>query len=316
MQCPSCEADNPAGARFCEQCGGALELHCPHCRAAARPGARFCVSCGHSLQTIDIPNGANSGLTSSHPRPSDIAVPETFQPPAYLADKIRAQHFDIEGERRQLTVLFGDIVGFTAISEKLDPEDLSEIVRRGFALVTEEIHRFEGTINQYTGDGLMALFGAPIAHEDAPRRAVHAALGIQRALRDYAATLERDRGLKFQMRIGINTGIVMVGQIGTDLKMEYTAIGDTTNLASRLQSLARPGSVLISETTYKAIAGFFETRSMGELEVKGHTPVRAFEVVRAHGRRARLDIAVERGLTPLVGRERELNTLAEPFSRR
>jgi class 3 adenylate cyclase/tetratricopeptide (TPR) repeat protein len=231
-----------------------------------------------------------------------------------LAEKIRAQHSATEGERRRVTVLFGDIAGFTQIGEQLDPEDLAEIVRRGFELVTAEIHRFEGSVNQYGGDGLMALFGAPLAHEDAPRRAVHAALGIQRALRDYAATLERERGMKLQMRIGINTGTVMVGRIGTDLHMEYTAIGDTINLASRLQSLARPGSVLIGNSTYKGVAGFFETLELGELELKGHSPVRAFEVVRAHGRRARLDLAVERGLTPLVGRERPLATLGELFA--
>jgi class 3 adenylate cyclase len=211
-------------------------------------------------------------------------------------------------------VLFGDIAGFTAMTEKLDPEDVHEIVRRGFELITTEIHRFEGSINQYGGDGLMALFGAPIAHEDAPRRAVHAALGIQRVLRDYAATLERERGLRLQMRVGINTGTGVVGRIGTDLHMEYTAIGDTINLASRLQSLARPGSVLISDSTHKSVSDFFETLELGELEIKGHAPVRAFEVLRPHGRRARLDLAVERGLTPLVGRDRPLATLGELFT--
>jgi class 3 adenylate cyclase/tetratricopeptide (TPR) repeat protein len=312
MRCAECGAENPEGARFCEQCGKALELRCAHCGAAARPGARFCVSCGQSLQTVSPLKETASKPSPAPPQPVDLtAAAQVFQPPAHLTEKIRTQRSTIEGERRQVTVLFGDIAGFTAISEKLDPEDLGEIVRRGFELITAEIHRFEGTINQYGGDGLMALFGAPIAHEDAPLRAVHAALGIQRALRDYAATIERERGLKLQMRIGINTGTVVVGRIGTDLHMEYTAIGDTVNLASRLQSLARPGSVLISESTYKGVAGFFEALEIGELEVKGHTPVRAFEVLRARGRRARLDAAVERGLTPLVGRERPLATLRE-----
>src|SRR5262249_37174244 len=154
--------------------------------------------------------------------------------------------------------------------------DLRVIVRRAFELITVEIHRFEGTINQYGGDGLMALFGAPIAHEDAPPRAAHAALGIQLAVRDYTAAPEQERGLKLQMRIGINTGTVVVGPIGADLHMEYTAIGDTINLASRLQALARPGSVLISESTHKSVAGFFETLEIGELEVRGHAPVCAF----------------------------------------
>jgi class 3 adenylate cyclase len=151
--------------------------------------------------------------------------------PEYLAEQILRTRPAIEGERRQVTVLFGDIVEFTAMAEKLDPEEISEIIGRAFELITAEIYRFEGTVAQYGGDGLMALFGAPIAHEDAARRGVHTSLGIQRALRDYANTLERERGLKLQMRIGINTGVVVVGRIGNDLHMEYTAIGDTVNLA-------------------------------------------------------------------------------------
>jgi len=219
----------------------------------------------------------------------------------------------MEGERRQVTVLFGDIAGFTAMAEKLDPEEVSEIISRGFELVTAEIHRFEGTIIEYGGDGFMALFGAPIAHEDAARRGVHAALAIQRALSEYGKELEQKRGLRLQMRIGLNSGIVVVGKIGDDLHMEYTAIGDTTNLTSRLQTAASPGSVLISEATYKQISGFFEALEMGEISVKGHAPVRAFEVKRATARRGRLQVAAERGLTPLVGRERELAALDDLF---
>ncbi len=252
MRCPACGAESPSGARFCEQCGASMEVRCPQCGTLARPGARFCVACGQSLEA---PAPASS---EAPPKPASSTVPagqvaaavQAFKPPSHLAEKIRTEHSAMEGERRQVTVLFGDIAGFTAMAEKLDPEDVSEIIRRGFELITVEIHRFEGTINQYGGDGVMALFGAPIAHEDAPRRAVHAALGIQRALRDYTITLERERGLRLQMRIGINTGTVVVGRIGNDLHMEYTAIGDTINLASRLQSIARPGSVLISDATH------------------------------------------------------------------
>ena len=199
------------------------------------------------------------------------------------------------------------------MAEKLDAEDVREIVRRAFELITIEIHRFEGTIFQYSGDGMMALFGAPLANEDGSRRAVHAALGIQRALSDYGQELEQQRGLKLQMRMGLNSGLVVVGKIGDDLHMEYTAIGDTINLASRLQNAARPGSILVSEATHKQVAGYFETLDLGELEVKGHAPVRAFEVMRARARRARLDVAVERGLTPLIGRERELAVLDDLF---
>jgi class 3 adenylate cyclase len=316
MRCPSCGSENPSGARFCEQCGVAMEVSCAHCGTSVRPGARYCMACG---QPLEAPAPTTSDAATKPPlravQPRDLAAAaQAFQLPSHLAEKIRTEHAPREGERRQVTVLFGDFAGFTAMTEKLDPKDVHEIVRRGFELITTEIHRFEGSINQYGGDGLMALFGAPIAHEDAPRRAVHAALGIQRALRDYAATLERERGLKLRMRIGINTGTVVVGRVGTDLHMEYTAIGDSINLASRLQSIARPGSVLISDSTYKSVTGFFETLELGELEIKGHAPVFAFEVLRPHGRRARLDLASERGLTPLVGRDRPLATLQELFT--
>src|SRR5229473_374266 len=316
MRCPACGAESPVGARFCEQCGASIEFRCPHCGTLARPGARFCVACGQSLEApAPTPSEAPPKPPSSMVTAGEVAAAaQAFKPPSHLAEKIRTERSAMEGERRQVTVLFGDIAGFTAMAEKLDPEDVSEIIRRGFELITVEIHRFEGTINQYGGDGVMALFGAPIAHEDSPRRAVHAALGIQRALRDYAITLERERGLKLQMRIGINTGTVVVGRIGTDLHMEYTAIGDTINLASRLQSLARPGNVLISESTHKSVSGFFETLELGALEIKGHAPARAFEVLRPHGRRARLDLAVERGLTPLIGRDRPLATFRELFA--
>jgi tetratricopeptide (TPR) repeat protein len=161
---------------------------------------------------------------------------------------------------------------------------------------------------------VMALFGAPIAHEDSTRRAVHAALGIQEAVRDYARVLAAERGLTLQMRIGLNTGPVVVGRIGDDLRMDYTAVGDTTNLAARMQQIARPGSVMVSEATHRLIAGYFETLDLGEVEIKGHRAVRAFEVLRPRGRRSRLDVAAERGLTRYVGRERELALLHDRFA--
>jgi class 3 adenylate cyclase/tetratricopeptide (TPR) repeat protein len=209
--------------------------------------------------------------------------------------------------------MFGDLANYTALSENLDPEEVHRIVQRCFELIAAEIHRFEGTINQYGGDGFMALFGAPIAHEDAPRRAAHAALAIQRALGSFGKDLEEKSGLVVQMRIALNTGIVVVGRITDDLRMDYTAIGDTINLASRLQSAARPTTVVISEATHKAIEGFFDTVDLGELQIKGHAPVRAFEVTGARSRRTRLEVTAERGLTPLVGRERELAALEDLF---
>ncbi len=240
-------------------------------------------------------------------------TPLTYTP-KHLAEKILTSRSALEGERKQVTVLFADVAGFTTLAEQLDPEVVHDIINRCFEGITAEVHRFEGTINQYTGDGVMALFGAPLAHEDSPRRAVHAALGIQRAIRDVAQALQAERGLNLEMRIGINTGLVVVGKIGDDLRMDYTAMGDTTNLAARLQQMAQPGSVVISAVTQQHVAGFFETHDLGEVPVKGRAPVRVFEVLRPRGHRTRFDVAVERGLTPLVGRERELATLRERFS--
>jgi class 3 adenylate cyclase/tetratricopeptide (TPR) repeat protein len=233
--------------------------------------------------------------------------------PRHLADKILTSRAALEGERKQVTVLFADVAGFTTLAEQLDPEVVHDIINRCFERITAEVHRFEGTINQYTGDGVMALFGAPIAYEDSPRRAVHAALGIQHAIRDVSQALQHERGLSLQMRLGIHTGLVVVGKIGDDLRMDYTAVGDTTNLAARLQQLAQPGSVVISAATQRHVSGFFATRDLGEVPVKGHAPVRAYQVLHPYSRRTRFDMAVERGLTPLVGRERELATLGERF---
>jgi class 3 adenylate cyclase/tetratricopeptide (TPR) repeat protein len=299
MRCSSCHADNPTENRFCEQCGARLESCCPQCGTPMREGVRFCGHCGAALTTpLPVPPSSTPGTYT----------------PKHLADKILTARSALEGERRQVTVLFADMAGFTTLAEQRDPEEIHQIVNRCFDLMTAEVHRFEGTINQYTGDGIMALFGAPIAHEDGPRRAVHAALAIQRALRAYSSELQDRHGATVQMRIGLHTGLVVVGKIGDDLRMDYTAVGDTTNLAARLQQVAAPGTVLISAVTHKLVAGFFETVDRGALQVKGHAvPVHAFEVVCARGSRARLDVAVEHGLTPLIGRDRELEALAELF---
>jgi len=259
-----------------------------------------------------------TGHTTSEAAPTASYTPVQARAPLaytpkHLAEKILTSRSALEGERKQVTVLFADVAGFTTLAEQLDPEVVHDIINRCFEGITAEVHRFEGTINQYTGDGVMALFGAPIAQEDSPRRAVHAALGIQRTIHDVAQALQAERGLSLQMRIGINTGLVVVGKIGDDLRMDYTAVGDTTNLAARLQQLAQPGSVVISAATHQHVAGFFETRALGEVPVKGRASVRAFEVLRPRRRRTRFDVVVERGLTPWVGRERELATLRERF---
>ena len=301
MRCASCQADNPAGNRFCDQCGAALPARCAACGAALRPEARFCGACG-----------ARVGSETAAPTPAPANPPASYTP-KHLAEKILKSRSALEGERRQVTVLFADIAGFTRLAERLDPEEVHRVVNSCFELITAEVHRFEGTINQYTGDGVMALFGAPIAHEDSARRALHAALGIQRALAAYGRRLEGERGITLAMRIGLNTGPVVVGRIGDDLRMDYTAVGDTTNLAARMQQNAPPGRILVTGATHKATEGFFETRDLGPIDVKGHEPVRAFEVLRPRGTRSRIEAGRERGLTPFVGRARERDLLIDRF---
>ena len=181
-------------------------------------------------------------------------------------------------------MLFADTAGFTALARDLDPEVVHEVMDHCFGLITAEVHRFEGTINQYTGDGVMALFGAPIAHEDSPRGPCTPPWACSAPSRTSAASSRRSAVSGCRCASGMNTGLVVVGKIGDDLRMDYTAVGDTTNLAARLQQLAEPGTVVISEATHKLVAGFFDTRDLGEHAVKGHTePVRVYEVLQARG---------------------------------
>jgi class 3 adenylate cyclase/tetratricopeptide (TPR) repeat protein len=235
--------------------------------------------------------------------------------PKHLADKILAARAGLEGERKQVTVLFADVAGFTKMSEKMDPEEVHDLISECLVFLTEEIHRYEGTIAQFLGDGVMALFGAPIAHEDAPQRALYAALGMRERLREYALKLKQ-RGIEFNMRLGLNTGLVVVGRIGDDLTMEYTAMGDTVNLASRMESTAQPGTIQVSENTYRLTEGYFEFKPRGEIEVKGKKePVKAYQLLEVGRARTRLGISEMRGLTPFVGRQKELDQLVECFGR-
>jgi class 3 adenylate cyclase len=222
----------------------------------------------------------------------------------------------LEGERKQVTVLFADVSGFTSLSERLDPEEVHGMMNRAFELMLGEVHRYERTVNQFLGDGIMALFGAPIAHEDHAQRAAHAALGIRRRLDEFREELEHRRGIVFQVRQGLNTGLVVVGSIGTDLRMDYTAVGDTTNVAARLQQIAAPGRVVISAATHRLVDGYFYTRPLGELALKGKAePIAAWDLIARREARTRLEVEAERGLTPFVGRERELGLLRDAFER-
>jgi class 3 adenylate cyclase len=306
MQCPRCLHDNPAGGVFCQECGSRLEAACPSCGGTNQLGAKFCKKCGQRL--------APGGGTGAQATPK-FGTPETYTP-KHLAEKILTSKSALEGERKQVTVLFVDVTDFTSLSERLDPEEVHALMTRAFELMLAEVHRYEGTVNQFLGDGIMALFGAPLAHEDHARRAVHTALGIRKALEGYQEDLRERRGIALRFRQGLNTGLVVVGSIGNDLRMDYTAVGDTTNVAARLQQAAEPGRILISETTHRLVHGHFETQAVGALRVKGKAEaVRAWEVLAARAGRTRLDVEAERGLTPFVGRARELRLLSECFEK-
>ncbi len=254
MKCPKCQFDNPGDAKFCNECGSNLELVCTQCGKTNPASSKFCNACGHNL------NG------SGRPPALDYAEPQSYTP-QFLAKKILTTRSSIEGERKLLTVLFADVANYTAMAEKLDPEIVHQIMDGCFNLLMSEIHKYEGTINQFTGDGVMALFGAPIAHEDHAQRACHAALSIQKSIVEYGNKMMKDFAVEFKMRIGINSGPVVVGAIGDDLRMDYTAIGDTTNLASRIENMARPGTILVSSHTHKLARDFFEFKSLGKTEV-------------------------------------------------
>jgi len=300
MTCSGCGRENPEAARFCGGCGASLEAVCSACQTPNPPGNRFCHQCGGAL----APGHAAD----------QFASPRAYTP-KHLAEKILTSAGALAGERKQVTVLFVDVSGFTSLSERLDPEEVHRLMSRAFDLMLAEVHRYEGTVNQFLGDGIMALFGAPIAHEDHAQRAVHAALGIRRALADYQKELEL-RGITFRARQGLNTGLVVVGSIGGDLRMDYTAVGDTTNVAARLQQAGEPDRVTISDATHRLVHGYFDTRQLGEIHLKGKAePVNAWEVVGAREARTRLEVEADRGLTPFVARERELGLLLEAFAR-
>jgi adenylate cyclase len=306
VHCPACRHENRAGAKFCDECGAPLPRACPKCGTAVRSSAKFCDECGQPLTAAAAP---------SPPGERTTAAPASYTP-RHLAEKILVSRAAVEGERKQVTVLFADCVGFTALASRLDPEDLHGIMDGCFHHVLEAVHRYEGTVNQFTGDGVMALFGAPIAHEDHAVRAAAAALAIQKATREYGEGLRCERGLEFALRIGLNTGPVVVGRIGDDLRMDYTAQGETVNLAARLQGAAPAGGVLVSDATHRLVSDYFLTEDRGELVLKGiERPVRAWAVTEQRSRRARFEVALERGLTPLVGRADELASLRESVER-
>src|SRR5262245_28022749 len=323
MECPGCRHSNPPDTKFCGECGTRLQSLCPACKTANPPTNKFCSECGQRLgaPAAGAPPPAEAVPAATTPPPvaaapsappaDRFASPESYTP-KHLAEKILTSKGAMEGERKSVTVMFSDVSGFTAMSDKLDPEEVHAIMDRAFEVILNAVHRYEGTINQFLGDGVMALFGAPIAHEDHAHRALSAALAIQEGLQPLAAEVRRLYGIEFRMRMGINTGLVVVGAIDKDLRMDYTAVGDTTNLAARFLGLAKPGQIVVSRRTQHLRDGFFVFEDLGEFQVKGKTePVRAYALISEIHGRTRLEVSKARGLTPLVGRDHELGVLAE-----
>jgi class 3 adenylate cyclase len=270
---------------------------CPRCDSAVAADARFCANCGQALESATERDEANQArLTAAAPAP--------------LIEKMRAAK--LSGERKPVTALFADIVGSTALAEQFDPEDWTSIVNEAFDLMSNAVFRYEGTIAQLQGDAMLAFFGAPVAHEDDPERAVMAGLDMIESIAEFARQLRQAHGIDFRIRAGVNTGPVIVGNIRNDLRYEYTALGDAMNTAARMQSLAEPGSVIVTATTLRLAKGAFDAEDLGEVEVKGKSePVHAFRVI---GRRAAP--GPKRGLasvgleSPMVGRDGALEALA------
>src|SRR5262249_3990475 len=260
------------------------------CGATNPSAAKHCDSCGQALA------GA-----------APIAAPH---PPEQLAEKIRAGRGTLEGERKQVTVLFADVMGSMELAEESDPEGWRRIMDRFFSILCAGVHRFEGTVDKFTGDGIMAIFGAPVAHEDHARRACYAALHLQRELPAYQAELRRALGLNFSVRMGLNSGEVVVGQIGEDLGMEYTALGHTVGLAQRIEQLAEPGKVYVSEHTASLAQDLLALADLGEFQLKGSSHrLRVYELSGVGGARGSLDVKRARGFSRFVGRDEELAML-------
>ena len=311
MECPKCQHENPEDARFCNGCGHKLELACPECGKMNPPGSRFCNGCGHNLTTPSEPTAKELSLDEK------IDKIQRYLPKG-LTEKILSQRDKIEGERKQVTVLFCDMEGFTPLSEKLGPEEAYAIMDQVYEILIHKVHDYEGTVNEMTGDGIMALFGAPIAVEDAPQRAIRSAMAIHREMGTFSDNMRNEKaGIPpLKMRIGIHTGPVVVGTLGNNLRVEFKAVGDTVNLASRVENLAVPGATYVTRETFRLAEGLFRFEALGQKAVKGkEEPVHVYRVIATSTRRTRFDVSAERGLTPFVGRERELELVLDGFQR-
>ena len=304
MRCPSCDVDNTEGMNFCGRCGTKLNHICPQCRFENPLGFAFCGQCGTSLTEQTLA-----------PQPRSLAprlrTPHSYTP-HHLAERILQSQVALEGERKQVTVLFADLKGSMELLADRDPEEVWQLLDPVLECMMDAVHRYEGTVNQVMGDGIMALFGAPLAHEDHAVRACYAGLAMQEAIRRYSDEVRRAHGIEVQIRIGLNSGEVVVRAISNDLHMDYSAIGQTTHLAARMEQLAPPGSIRLTAETVRLAEALIQVKPLGPVPVKGlAAPVEVFELVGVGPSRTRLQAFAARGLTHFVGRQVELEALRQ-----
>src|SRR5499427_96079 len=305
MQCPRCRSENREEARFCRECGATFSALCPNCGVKVEAGSRFCDACGAPL----------IATRSSEARPSRFPSPESYTP-KHLTEKILSSKAALEGERKQVTVLFADLKGSMELLADRDPEEARKILDPVLERMMEAVHHYEGTVNQVMGDGIMALFGAPVAHEDHAVRACYAALRMQESVKRDAEGVFRSFGVPIQIRVGLNSGDVVVRAIGSDLHMDYTAVGQSTHLAARMEQMAQPGTILLTPETLALAEGFVQVASRGPVPVKGlAAPIEIFELTGVSPVRSRLQAAASRGLTRFVGRDAEIEVLRQSLER-
>jgi class 3 adenylate cyclase/tetratricopeptide (TPR) repeat protein len=298
VRCPRCRHENPPQSRYCSECGARLALACAGCGAEILPGAKFCSQCGRPAV-----------------EQARYASPDAYTP-KHLAERILTSRSALEGERKQVTVLFADLKGSMELLAERDPEEARKVLDPVLERMMEAVHHYEGTVNQVMGDGVMALFGAPLAHEDHALRACYAALDMQAAIRRYADEVRRSHGIAVEIRVGVNSGEVVVRAIGSDLHMDYTAVGQSTHLAARMEQLASPGRILLTADTFRLAEGYVEVKPLGPVPVKGlASPIEVYELVGGGPLRSRLRAAAVRGLTRFVGRSDELEQLHQLLGR-
>src|SRR5437899_7367907 len=303
MKCARCQHESPSGAKFCAECGAVLTQECARCGASLPPAAKFCPECAH-------PVGAVAPTAKTR-----FASPADYIP-THIAEKILSSKGALEGERKHVTVLFADLKGSMELLADRDAEDARALLDAVLERMMEAVHRYEGTVNQVMGDGIMALFGAPVAREDHAVRACYAALRMHRAIAHDADDVRRRLGVDVQIRVGLNSGEVVVRSIGSDLRMDYSAVGQTTHLAARMEQLTRPGTTLITAATHRLAARFIDAAPQGPMPVKGlRDPVEVWELKRATPVTSSLGAVAGRAQTAMLGRAAEMATLARLLAR-